>query len=229
MKTCRWSCGATALAVAAAVPPASAQAPPVFRAAVEAVIGESRWFGPAERPLHGYLHVPAEPRAGVILCAPIGYEAWCAYATYRMYAEREKWAAQFDYARAKTAMAKTTYDRYVAPLLQRPAQPAGKLTHAHPEDLGDTRGGKIPVGLPQVCCRGHGRLHLVQRTRPGRLPRRRRCRIPCAVGDLGEYRLHLGQKAVEPFPLLHKFISQRGDLFHPSAVLQCFCQRCHTD
>ena len=50
---------------------------------------ESRWFGPGERPLHGYLHVPdGAPRAAVILCAPIGYEAWSAYATYRVLAER---------------------------------------------------------------------------------------------------------------------------------------------
>ena len=41
------------------------------------------------------------------------------YARYRLYAERERWAAQFEYARAKTAAAKTTYERYVAPLLQR--------------------------------------------------------------------------------------------------------------
>jgi hypothetical protein len=42
-----------------------------------------------------------------------------AYAPYRVYAERERWSGQFDYARAKTAAAKTTYERYVAPLLQR--------------------------------------------------------------------------------------------------------------
>jgi hypothetical protein len=42
-----------------------------------------------------------------------------AYAPYRVYAERERWSGQFDYARAKTAAAKTTYERYVAPLLAR--------------------------------------------------------------------------------------------------------------
>ena len=42
-----------------------------------------------------------------------------AYAPYRVYAERERWSGQFDYARAKTAAAKTTYERYVAPLLER--------------------------------------------------------------------------------------------------------------
>ena len=47
------------------------------------------------------------------------FAASSAYTTYRVYAEREKWVGQFDYARAKTAAAKTTYDRYVAPLLQR--------------------------------------------------------------------------------------------------------------
>ncbi len=47
------------------------------------------------------------------------FAASSAYAPYRIYAEREAWARQFDYARAKTAAAKTTYERYVAPLLQR--------------------------------------------------------------------------------------------------------------
>ena len=47
------------------------------------------------------------------------FAASSAYAPYRIYAERERWSGQFDYARAKTAAAKTTYDRYVAPLLQR--------------------------------------------------------------------------------------------------------------
>jgi alpha-beta hydrolase superfamily lysophospholipase len=50
---------------------------------------QARWFGPAERPLHGLLHLPeGSPRAAVILCAPIGYEAWCAYTTYRTLADR---------------------------------------------------------------------------------------------------------------------------------------------
>ncbi|HET9833396.1 MAG TPA: hypothetical protein VFP91_16855 [Vicinamibacterales bacterium] len=41
------------------------------------------------------------------------------YAPYRVYAERERWSGQFEYARAKTAAAKTTYDQYVTPLLQK--------------------------------------------------------------------------------------------------------------
>ena len=47
------------------------------------------------------------------------FVASSAYAPYRIYAERERWSGQFDYARAKTAAAKTTYERYVAPLLQK--------------------------------------------------------------------------------------------------------------
>jgi hypothetical protein len=47
------------------------------------------------------------------------FVASSAYTPYRIYAEREAWARQFDYARAKTAAAKATYERYVAPLLQR--------------------------------------------------------------------------------------------------------------
>jgi hypothetical protein len=42
-----------------------------------------------------------------------------AYATYRVYAERETWLAQFGHARVKTAAARSTYQRYVTPLLKR--------------------------------------------------------------------------------------------------------------
>jgi hypothetical protein len=42
-----------------------------------------------------------------------------AYAPYRIYAERERWAGQFDYARAKAAAAKMTYEQYVTPLLKK--------------------------------------------------------------------------------------------------------------
>jgi hypothetical protein len=47
------------------------------------------------------------------------FVASSAYAPYRLYAERERWSGQFDYARAKTAEAKTMYDRDVAPLVQK--------------------------------------------------------------------------------------------------------------
>ena len=47
------------------------------------------------------------------------FVASSAYAPYRIYAERERWSGQFDYARAKTAEAKTTYERDVAPLLRK--------------------------------------------------------------------------------------------------------------
>ena len=47
------------------------------------------------------------------------FVASSAYAPYRIYAEREKWAGQFDYARAKAAAAKTTYEQYVTPLLKK--------------------------------------------------------------------------------------------------------------
>ena len=42
-----------------------------------------------------------------------------AYRRYRIYADREAWAKQFDYARVKTSAARTVYQRDVAPLLQR--------------------------------------------------------------------------------------------------------------
>jgi hypothetical protein len=47
------------------------------------------------------------------------FVASSAYASYRLYGEREAWMGQFDHARVKTAAARTTYQRYVAPLLQR--------------------------------------------------------------------------------------------------------------
>jgi hypothetical protein len=47
------------------------------------------------------------------------FVASSAYAPYRIYAERERWAGQFDYARAKAAAAKTTYEQYVTPLLKK--------------------------------------------------------------------------------------------------------------
>ena len=47
------------------------------------------------------------------------FVASSAYAPYRIYAERERWSGQFDYARAKTAEAKTTYEREVAPVAGR--------------------------------------------------------------------------------------------------------------
>jgi alpha-beta hydrolase superfamily lysophospholipase len=48
------------------------------------------WFGPAERPLFGWFHVPADglARAGVVLCPPIGVEGRVSYATFRTLAER---------------------------------------------------------------------------------------------------------------------------------------------
>jgi alpha-beta hydrolase superfamily lysophospholipase len=48
------------------------------------------WFGPSERPLFGWLHLPedGEVRGGVVLCQPLGIEAICVYFSYRLLAER---------------------------------------------------------------------------------------------------------------------------------------------
>lgn len=48
------------------------------------------WFGPDDRPLFGWLHLPAggTARAGVVLCQPLGIEAICVYFTYRQLADR---------------------------------------------------------------------------------------------------------------------------------------------
>ena len=50
----------------------------------------AHWFGPAERPLLGWLSVPADgtSRAGVVLLPPIGYEYWSSHRTMRALAER---------------------------------------------------------------------------------------------------------------------------------------------
>ena len=47
------------------------------------------WFGPADRPLFGWLHVPDDGvvRGGAVLCPPVGYEAICAHRTFRVVAE----------------------------------------------------------------------------------------------------------------------------------------------
>ncbi len=47
------------------------------------------WFGPSERPLWAWLHVPDAGCAhAIVLCPPFGYEAWCSYQTYRALADR---------------------------------------------------------------------------------------------------------------------------------------------
>lgn len=48
------------------------------------------WFGPAARPLFGWLHLPASGhvRGGVVLFPPLAIEAICTYFTYRLLATR---------------------------------------------------------------------------------------------------------------------------------------------
>lgn len=48
------------------------------------------WFGPDDRPLFGWLHLPADGavRGGVVLCQPLGIEATCVYFSYRQLANR---------------------------------------------------------------------------------------------------------------------------------------------
>ena len=50
---------------------------------------EPVWFGAADRPSFGWLHVPDDgtARAGVVLCPPLGYEYVCAHRTIRHLAE----------------------------------------------------------------------------------------------------------------------------------------------
>ena len=48
------------------------------------------WFGPTERPLFGWLHLPEDHqvRGGVVLCQPLGIEASCVYYSYRLLADQ---------------------------------------------------------------------------------------------------------------------------------------------
>ena len=59
------------------------------------------WFGPTERPLFGWLRLPDEAVAGVVLCRPIGLEALSAHRAYRCLAEqladKGMVTLQFDY------------------------------------------------------------------------------------------------------------------------------------
>lgn len=62
------------------------------------------YFGPADRPLFGWLHRPPASLnrgAGIVLCSPSGYEAICTHRTYRHFAEaaasRGFTALRFDY------------------------------------------------------------------------------------------------------------------------------------
>lgn len=50
----------------------------------------AHWFGPADRPLLGWLTAPADgtSRAGVVLLPPIGYEYWSSHRALRMLAQR---------------------------------------------------------------------------------------------------------------------------------------------
>ena len=60
------------------------------------------WFGSTDRPLFGWLSLPEEASAGVVLCRPIGLEALSARRAYRCLAEqlaaKSMVTLQFDYA-----------------------------------------------------------------------------------------------------------------------------------
>lgn len=61
------------------------------------------WFGPADRPLFGWLHVPVggAARAAAVLCPPLGHERIVTHYTYRRLAEeltsRDVLTVRFDY------------------------------------------------------------------------------------------------------------------------------------
>jgi dienelactone hydrolase len=72
------------------------------------------WFGPADRPLAGYLHLPdGQPVGGVLVCAPFGYESTAAHRTLRRLGDRlarsGRLVLRFDYA-ATGASAGTVHE-----------------------------------------------------------------------------------------------------------------------
>jgi alpha-beta hydrolase superfamily lysophospholipase len=63
---------------------------------------EPFYFGPADRPLFGWLHrAPRDARLGLVICNPFGYEAICTYRVLRHFAEAAAAAGvpalRFDY------------------------------------------------------------------------------------------------------------------------------------
>ena len=61
------------------------------------------WFGPADHPLAGYLHLPdGPPVGGVLVCAPFGYESTASHRTLRRLGDRlarsGRLVLRFDYA-----------------------------------------------------------------------------------------------------------------------------------
>jgi dienelactone hydrolase len=87
-----------------AAPPHEATSDPTSDLAGDPTVREVQtWFGPAERPLFGWLAVPAAGRAhlGVVLCAPMAEEARATHRTFRRLAvalaDRGVLAVRFDY------------------------------------------------------------------------------------------------------------------------------------
>jgi alpha-beta hydrolase superfamily lysophospholipase len=80
---------------------------------------QPRYFGPADRPLFGWLHLPALARdVGVVLCSPAGYEAICTHRTFRTFAEQAAArgfpALRFDYDGTGDSSGKPTDPERVA-------------------------------------------------------------------------------------------------------------------
>src|SRR3954470_12671868 len=55
-----------------------------------ALRSRGHWFGPAERPLMGWLTTPAAGagQSGVLILPPLGYQYWSSHRTLRTIAER---------------------------------------------------------------------------------------------------------------------------------------------
>lgn len=71
-------------------PQSDVHAPVAIPRASAAPVAEPFWFGPATRPLLGWLHLPAtrQIRGAVLLCQPLGIEATCIYYTYGLLADQ---------------------------------------------------------------------------------------------------------------------------------------------
>src|SRR6185437_4398727 len=91
------------------------------------------WFGPAESPLLGWLHLPDDgrARAGIVLCPSLGKEQISAYPTLRLLADRlavQGFAAlRFDYEGTGDSAGDVSGESRVGTWLTNIAQAAGLL------------------------------------------------------------------------------------------------------
>jgi len=133
------------------------------------------------------------------------FAASSAYAPYRVYAEREAWPAQFDNARVKTAAARTTYQRYVLPLLQKNDRQDEQAVAAQVSSIDRLIGeARAYVDLPQ---RRRGLIDEIARSY-ARLSQESIANANAVKADVASV-LTIGEKARSAFPARAADIDRR--------------------